>query len=108
MNILEQTRELGVLRAIGLQRRQVSRMILSQAVGLVGICLLPGLVGGLVLAWLASVAADALLGMRIPFHIDVGFLVCCIAGALAAVLLAALLPARRAGRLQVVEALQYE
>ncbi len=108
MNILEQTRELGVLRAIGLQRRQVRKLILSQAVGLVGICLLPGLVGGLGLAWMASVAADALLGIRIPFHIDVGFLVCCLAAALAAVVLAALLPARRAARLQVVEALLYE
>jgi ABC-type lipoprotein release transport system permease subunit len=57
---------------------------------------------------MASVAADALLGMRIPFHIDVGFLICCLAAAQAAVLLAALLPARRASRLQVVEALQYE
>ena len=42
MNVLEQTRELGVLRAIGMKRSQVGKMILSQAFALGVISLLPG------------------------------------------------------------------
>jgi len=55
-----------------------------------------------------GLAGDALVGVRIPFHLDPGLIAGCVAVAVASAVLAALLPARRAARLQVVEALQYE
>src|SRR5262249_52768427 len=42
MNVLEQTRELGVLRAIGMKRLQVGKLIMAQALALGIISLLPG------------------------------------------------------------------
>ena len=49
MNVLEQTRELGVLRAVTLKRRQVCRMILAQALAIAVTSTLPGAVLGVLL-----------------------------------------------------------
>ncbi|MCI0459907.1 MAG: FtsX-like permease family protein [Gemmataceae bacterium] len=108
MNVLEQTRELAVLRAVGLKRGQVTKLVLAQGLGLAAIALLPGLLGALGLAWMMGLTGDALVGLRIPFSIDPGLFAVSAVIALGVAALAALLPARRAARIQVVEALQYE
>jgi putative ABC transport system permease protein len=108
MNVLEQTRELGTLRAVGMKRGQVRKLVLAQAVALGVISLMPGVVGGIILAYLVNLTTYPLMGQPVGFHLD-GWLVAggFLAGMVIA-LLAALLPARRAVRLQVIEALQYE
>jgi putative ABC transport system permease protein len=108
MNVLEQTRELGVLRAIGMKRGQVGRLVLAQALAVGVLSLVPGVALGILLTYLMNLASTALIGHPVPFRVEPPFLLGCAAVALAAALLAAWWPARRAARLQVIRALQYE
>jgi putative ABC transport system permease protein len=108
MNVLEQTREIGVLRAVAMTRPQVRKLIVGQALALGVVGLLPGCVVGVVTAWAMNVAGRAMLGQPIPFHLEPGFVAGCVVAGFGITLLAALLPARRAVRLPVIQALQYE
>jgi len=101
----ERTRELGTLRAVGMTRRQVRRMVRHESIitALIGAVL--GMVAGLGLAALVTSAfADEGLSFAVPAGSLVAFaIVAIIAGVLAAVL-----PARRAARTDVLVALAYE
>jgi putative ABC transport system permease protein len=108
MNVLEQTREIGILRAVAMSRSQVRKLVLSQALALGVISLVPGVVAGVALAYLMNLATHPILGQRVAFHLDLPLVVLCFLVALAIAILAALGPARRAVRLPVVEALSYE
>jgi putative ABC transport system permease protein len=105
LSIHERTRELGMMRAIGTSRRQVRRIVRYEAVitsligGLLGVAL------GLLLGAMTTVAL-ASDGFRLQIPV-VSLLVFLIAAALAGVL-AAIPPARRASRLDVLESLAYE
>jgi putative ABC transport system permease protein len=103
--VFERTRELGMLRAVGMTRRQVRRMIRHEAV-------LTSLIGagiGLPLGvGLGALAVRALDGYGVGFSLPTATLTAFTVVAIAADLLAALLPARRASRLNVLHALQYE
>jgi putative ABC transport system permease protein len=105
LSVLERTRELGMLRAIGMSRRQVRRMIRHESVvtALIGAVL--GIGVGLFLAGLATTALST-EGLR--FAVPVGSLVAFMLVAAVAGILAAMGPARRASRLDVLRALQYE
>jgi putative ABC transport system permease protein len=105
LSVFERTRELGMLRAVGMTRRQVRRMVRQESVitSLIGAAV--GLPLGMFLAALISNAlADEGIGFQVPWAQLVAFtIVAVIAGALAAIV-----PARRAARLNVLKALQYE
>jgi len=103
LTVFERTRELGMLRAVGMTRRQVRRMIYWESVttALIGAAL--GIPLGVGLA--------ALVGHAISypaFTIPWGTLVVFVVAAIVVGLLAAIFPARRASRLNVLQALQYE
>jgi putative ABC transport system permease protein len=103
--VFERTRELGMLRAIGLSRRQTRRTVRHEAIitALIGAALgLPLGVG------LGALVTQALGGYGIELHLPVPTLAAFVGVALVAGVLAAVVPARRAGRLDVLEALQYE
>jgi putative ABC transport system permease protein len=105
LSIHERRRELGMLRAIGMSRRQVRTMIRYEAVitALIGAIL--GMVLGLVFATLiAQPLKDEGFTLSYPLVSLVGLLVF---AALIGVL-AAIVPARRASRLDILESLQYE
>ena len=103
LSISERTRELGMLRAIGTSRRQVKRIIRTESVitALIGGVL--GLVLGTILSVLFTRPLDGFV-LTIPVATLIVLLI--LAG-LAGVVAAAL-PARRAARLDVLEALAYE
>jgi putative ABC transport system permease protein len=105
LSVFERTREIGMLRAIGMNRRQVRRMVRHESIvtALIGAAL--GIAVGIFLAGLTSLA---LSDYGIVFAIPVGSLVAFVAVAILAGMLAAILPARRASRLNVLKALQYE
>ena len=105
LSVYERTRELGMLRAVGTTRRQARRMIRHEGVitALIGAAL--GIPLGLFLALLVT---KALSQFDVRYSIPIGTLVVFGVIAVLAGLVAALLPARRAARLNVLEALQYE
>jgi putative ABC transport system permease protein len=105
LSIHERTRELGMLRAIGMSRRQVRTMIRYEAVitALIGAIL--GMALGVVFAALIS---QPLKDEGFTLSYPVGSLVVLLVLAGLAGVLAAILPARRAARLDVLDALQYE
>jgi len=105
LSVFERTREIGMLRAVGMTRRQVRRMVRHESIvtALIGAAL--GMAVGIFLAALTSTAFSKYgLVFALPYRSLVAFVIVAIlAGALAAIL-----PARRAARLNVLEALQYE
>jgi putative ABC transport system permease protein len=105
LSVFERTRELGMLRAVGMTRRQVRRMVRHESVitALIGAAL--GLPLGL---FLAALATRGLSSSGVGFHLPIRSLLIFTAIAIAAGVLAAVVPARRAARLNVLEALQYE
>jgi putative ABC transport system permease protein len=106
LSIYERTHELGMMRAIGTSRRQVRQMIRYESVITALIGGVFGLVIGLVGAIL--VATLALSGSGYVISIPVGTLFVLLIVAALAGLLAAQLPARRAARLELLQALGSE
>ena len=103
LTVFERTREIGTLRAVGMTRRQVRRMIRYESVitALIGAAL--GIVLGLVLAGLLTARVD-FINFAVPITQIVVFAI----AAIIVGIVAAILPARRAAKLNVLQALQYE
>ncbi|MGF1597592.1 MAG: ABC transporter permease [Acidimicrobiales bacterium] len=103
LSVHERTRELGLLRAVGMQRRQLRRMVRFEAalVALFGAAL--GVAVGLLFGWgaVAALPAEVTSTLAVP----IGRIALLVAVAAAAGLVAAWAPARRAGRLDVLEAI---
>lgn len=108
MNVMEQTRELGVLRAIAMRRGQVRKMVLSQAFGIGLISLVPGSLAGLVISYTMNLTSGVVFGRPLKFEIVYPFFIGACLAALAVAVGSAFLPARRATRLRIIQALQYE
>ncbi len=103
LTVFERTRELGMLRAVGMTRRQVRRMIRHESVitALLGATF--GIPIGIIVARLVQAAID-----YHTFTVPVGTIIVFVIAAVIAGIVAAIFPARRAGRLNVLEALSYE
>ena len=105
LTVFERTREIGMLRAVGMTRRQVRMMIRYESIvtALMGAAL--GLVVGV---FLAALVTHALSSSGIVFAVPWIQLVYFVIAAILVGILAAVIPARRASRLNVLQALQYE
>jgi putative ABC transport system permease protein len=105
LSVFERTREIGLLRAVGMSRRQTRRMVRWEAaqVALFGSILGIGL--GLIFGWGAVTALPDSFVSTLAFpvsRISILVVVCALSG-----LLAAALPARRASKLNVLDAISH-
>jgi putative ABC transport system permease protein len=105
LSVFERTRELGMLRAVGMTRRQARRMVRHESIitALIGAAL--GLPLGI---FLAALVTQALQEFDVRFEIPWGQLVVFAIVAVIVGMIAAIMPARRAAKLNVLRALQYE
>jgi putative ABC transport system permease protein len=108
MNVLEQTRELGLLRIVAMTRRQVRKTILGQAAIIAAIGVVPGVLSGAGVAYLISLATMAATGHTVAFTFRPFLMATCLVGVLALVLLSSLVPTERAARIEPAKSLQYE
>ena len=108
MNVLERRRELGMLRAVGMSQEQILRMVLAEAalMGLVGAVM--GLVLGAVLARIFMLAMTTMSGYRLAWVFPLEKVVLALLIGILTALVAALLPALRATRIRILEAIRYE
>ena len=107
MSVIERTREIGVLRALGSSRWQVRLTMLDESLLITVAGALVGTAIGALIAYVWVASLDSLLP-GIAFHFPVGTIATVVLAAVALGVLAAILPARRAARLKPVEALSYE
>jgi ABC-type antimicrobial peptide transport system permease subunit len=103
LSVFERTREIGMLRAIGMTRRQVRRMIRQESVIVALIGAVIGIALGIVLGALLVARVDFIV-FSLPWTSLVIFAVASVIVGI----VAAILPARRAARLNPLEAISYE
>jgi putative ABC transport system permease protein len=108
MNVVERTQEIGMLRSIGLTRGQTLGMVLAESamMGMIGGVL--GLGFGVVLMRIFLWSMTAMSGYEITFVLPVEAVWVSLLIALVVSQLAAILPARRAARTKILEAIHYE
>lgn len=106
LSIYERTREIGLLRAVGMRRRQVRRMIRWEAVLIALFGALLGVILGIFLGWAVTRALvdEGLGAFSIPYtQVIAAFVLAGFGGVIAAIW-----PARKAARLNILEAISYE
>ena len=106
LSIYERVRELGLLRAVGMSRRQVRRMVRVEAVIIAVLGAILGLVVGVVFGWAMQRALSDVGVDRFAVPIDQLLLTLVVAALIG--VLAAIWPARRAARLDILAAIAYE
>jgi len=107
IGVIERTREIGMLRAIGATRRQVRRMVVAESLLLAAIGTAFGLLAGLYLGYV-MVLGLSVSGFPVNYVFPYAGLLAAIAIGLIFGVLAALVPARQAARMEIVHALRYE
>lgn len=107
INVLERTREIGMLRAVGATRRQVRRVILAESLFLAATGTAFGILSGV---WLGYILVGAMnrIGFVVPYFFPYAGILLTIAVGLLFGVMGALIPARQAARLNIVTALHYE
>jgi len=107
IGVIERTREIGMLRAIGAAQKQVRRMILAEALLLAATGTAFGLLAGLYLGYV-MVSALGSGGYPVTYSFPLAGLLAAIAVGLLFGVIAAIIPARQATRMEIVKALRYE
>ncbi|MCB9438473.1 MAG: ABC transporter permease [Anaerolineales bacterium] len=107
INILERTREIGIIRAVGGSRKQVQRIVIAEALllGLFGAAV--GVVAGVAMSY-GFTMAFSMIGWKVPYVFPMMGIVAAVIIAIMLGLFSSVLPARNAAKLDIIRALQYE
>ena len=109
ISVAERRQEFGVLRALGAQRSQVRKLVLLEAVAISIVGVLIGALASLFdIQFMSHTVSTALVGYSVPFIFPWLLILQILPAVTAVSLLAAWLPARRAARMPVIEAIGYE
>jgi putative ABC transport system permease protein len=107
INVLERTREIGVVRAVGGSRTQVRRIVTGEALLLGTFGASMGVLAGVAMSY-GFIAAFGSVGWKMPYTFPImGIIAAVVVGVLLA-LFASVLPAHNAAKLDIIRALQYE
>jgi putative ABC transport system permease protein len=109
ISVMRRTREIGLLRAVGMTGGQVASMILIESLLIAVVGAVLGIALGLAGArWPLAMHVEQVSGYWLPLYVPWGTMA--IAGAASLLIggVASVLPSRRAARLNVLEAITYE
>ncbi len=106
IGVIERTREIGMLRAVGATRSQIYRLIVMEALLLASLGTAFGILGGLYLGYVTVRGLTMMMPVAYSFPLP-GVIAAIVIGLLFG-FIAAIIPARQAARLGIVQALRYE
>jgi putative ABC transport system permease protein len=106
INVLERTREIGMLRAVGSTRTQVRRMVLAESLLLSAAGTGFGILAGLLLGYALTAATASIY--PISYYFPYAGILTALGTGLVCGVLASIIPARQAARMDIVKALQFE
>jgi putative ABC transport system permease protein len=108
IGVIERTREIGMLRAIGATRGQVWKTIIAEALLLSALGTALGILAGLYLSYVFVEGLSAGGYMKMAYTFPLAGVLAAIAAGLIFGVIAALLPARQASQMEIIKALRYE
>jgi putative ABC transport system permease protein len=108
IGVIERTREIGMLRAIGATRGQVWKTIVAEALLLASLGTAFGILAGLYLSYVFVQGMSASGIFKVAYTFPLAGVLAAIAAGLIFGVLAALLPARQAASMEIIKALRYE
>lgn len=108
MSVLEQTRELGLLRIIGMTQSQIFKIVFCEALYFALAACILGTLAGITTAYTIYLTNEPLMGRVIPFVLKWSLLGANVAICMVVALAAAYIPGRRVTKLNLLEALAYE
>ena len=108
IGVIERTREIGMLRAIGATRGQVWKTIVAEALLLAALGTAFGILAGLYLSYVFVQGLSASGIFKVAYTFPLAGVLAAIAAGLIFGVLAALLPARQASSMEIIKALRYE
>ena len=107
ISVLARTREIGMLRAVGTTRGQIRGMVVAEALLLAAVGVAFGVAGGIALGYALVYALNTTMYVM-PYYFPWGGIVIAVIAGFGFALLAAIIPARTAAKLDIVAALHYE
>jgi putative ABC transport system permease protein len=108
IGVIERTREIGMLRAIGATRNQVWKTIVAEALLLSALGTAFGILAGLYLSYVFVQGMAAAGFMKMAYTLPLAGVLSAIAAGLIFGVVAAILPARQASKMEIIQALRYE
>jgi len=107
ISVLARTREIGMLRAVGTTRGQVRGMVVAEALLLAAVGVAFGIAGGIALGYALVYAVSSTMFVM-PYYFPWGGIAVAVVSGFGFALLASIIPARTAAKLDIVTALHYE